>query len=81
MHTCFGKRFTGGLVNWRVIVLHYVAKALGILVHVEGFPYGSRRNFDLGCREDFREGAVFKKYSGHEPLPAEHMRRVGQCLD
>lgn len=30
--------------RWRVVVLHYMARALGILVHVEGFPFGSRRN-------------------------------------
>lgn len=36
--------FSGGLVNWRLRVLHWTAKALGLLVHVEGFPYGTRRN-------------------------------------
>lgn len=29
--------------TWRVWLLHLIAKALGVLVHVEGFPYGSVR--------------------------------------
>lgn len=28
---------------WRVGLLHYVAKALGVLAHVEGLPIGSNR--------------------------------------
>ena len=28
---------------WRVWVLHYAAKALGVLAHVEGMPIGSNR--------------------------------------
>lgn len=28
---------------WRVWLLHYVAKALGVLAHVEGMPIGSNR--------------------------------------
>ena len=30
---------------WRVTILHWVARALGVLVHVEGMPFGSTRNF------------------------------------
>lgn len=29
--------------HWRLCVVHVVAKALGILVHVEGIPLGSTR--------------------------------------
>lgn len=36
--------FCGGLINWRLVVLHHVARALGLLVKVEGFPYGTSRN-------------------------------------
>jgi len=28
----------------RILIVHYVAKALGVLVHVGGRPYGSDRN-------------------------------------
>lgn len=28
---------------WRICALHWFAKALGVLVHVQGFPYGSLR--------------------------------------
>lgn len=37
-------RFTGGMVNWRVRLVHVAAQIAGILVHVEGLPYGTRRN-------------------------------------
>ena len=30
--------------DWRLYVVHYVAKAVGILIHFRGFPYGSSRN-------------------------------------
>lgn len=30
--------------TWRTTVLHYVAKALGVLIKIEGLPYGSARN-------------------------------------
>jgi hypothetical protein len=26
--------------SWRHYTIHLVAKALGLLVHIEGFPYG-----------------------------------------
>lgn len=38
------ERFTGGMVNWRVRLVHFAARIAGILVHVEGLPYGTRRN-------------------------------------
>lgn len=38
------ENYCGGSANWRLSILHGVAKALGLLVHVEGFPLGSRRN-------------------------------------
>jgi hypothetical protein len=36
--------FSGGFVNWRVRLVHWAAKTAGLLVKVEGFPYGTRRN-------------------------------------
>lgn len=30
--------------TWRIRVLHYVGKALGVLLHIDGLPYGSSRN-------------------------------------
>lgn len=33
--------------TWRVRVLHWVAKALGVLIHIEGFPYGSLRLYQI----------------------------------
>lgn len=31
--------------KWRVLPVHLVAKLLGVLVHVEGMPFGSARNY------------------------------------
>ena len=31
--------------SWRVVIVHFVAKLVGLLVHVEGLPYGSSRNY------------------------------------
>lgn len=36
--------FCGGTPNWRLKLIDIVAKLVGVLVHVEGFPLGSRRN-------------------------------------
>lgn len=38
--------YCGGVVNWRVAVIHYVAKAVGLHVKIEGFPLGTSRNLD-----------------------------------
>ena len=38
------KNYTGGITNWRIAVVHYAAKAAGLMVKVEGFPLGSDRN-------------------------------------
>lgn len=46
MHKNLPAGFAGGLRSWRLVVLHVIAKALGLLVHVEGFPYGTRRNIE-----------------------------------
>jgi hypothetical protein len=32
---------------WKLAIIHYVAKALGVLVKVEGIPFGSNRNIKL----------------------------------
>lgn len=29
--------------NWRVQILRLTAKALGVTIHIDGMPYGSRR--------------------------------------
>ncbi len=52
MHTILPDNFCGGLVSWRLVILSYVARALGLMVHVEGFPYGSRRNIDFSGRTE-----------------------------
>ena len=36
---------------WRILILAKVAKALGLLIHVEGRPYGSSRNILRGVGE------------------------------
>jgi hypothetical protein len=36
--------YCGGLINWRLAIVHYVAKALGLLIRVDGFPLGTSRN-------------------------------------
>jgi hypothetical protein len=28
-------------MRMRFLVLHYVARALGVLIHIEGMPYGA----------------------------------------
>lgn len=38
--------YCGGVVNWRTAVIHYVAKAVGLLVKVEGMPLGTSRNLE-----------------------------------
>lgn len=38
--------YCGGVVNWRTAVIHYVAKAVGLLVKVEGIPLGTSRNLE-----------------------------------
>ncbi len=41
-HDCY----VGGIVNWRTAVVHYVAKAVGLHVKVEGMPLGTNRNLE-----------------------------------
>jgi hypothetical protein len=31
--------------SWKVRLLHRVAQAIGVLVHIDGLPYGSARNY------------------------------------
>lgn len=38
--------YTGGVVNWRTAIVHYIAKAVGLCVKVEGKPLGTDRNID-----------------------------------
>lgn len=47
-HGCY----CGGVVNWRTAVVHYVAKAVGLHVKIEGMPLGTNRNLEpveRGC--------------------------------
>ncbi|MBA1156919.1 hypothetical protein [Microvirga mediterraneensis] len=55
-HRNLPENFCGGFVSWRLIVLHHVAKALGLLVKVEGFPYGTTRNLDGKRKADLIDG-------------------------
>lgn len=34
--------------RWRVALIHGAARLIGVLVHVEGFPFGSKRNYRQG---------------------------------
>lgn len=43
--------YCGGRKNWRLFVIHYVAWALGVLIHVEGFPLGTNRNMNRDAYE------------------------------
>ena len=43
-HKNLPRPFAGGPVSWRLVALHHVARVLGLLVHVEGYPYGTRRH-------------------------------------
>ena len=40
--------YCGGIVNWRVAIVHYVAKVVGLHVKLEGFPLGTSRNLERG---------------------------------
>jgi len=53
--------YCGGVVNWRTAVVHYVAKAVGLHVKVEGFPLGTARNLDrqyVGCPQSQSVGVL-----------------------
>lgn len=39
-HDCY----CGGVVNWRVAAVHYVAKFVGLHIKLEGMPLGTARN-------------------------------------
>lgn len=39
--------YCGGIKNWRLAIVHYVAVALGLLIDVSGFPLGTSRNVTL----------------------------------
>ena len=43
--------YLGRSPNWRVRLLHRVAQAVGVLIHIDGLPYGTARNMDFGDRE------------------------------
>lgn len=38
--------YCGGVVNWRTAIIHYVAKAVGLHVKIEGMPLGTSRNLE-----------------------------------
>jgi len=38
--------YCGGVVNWRTAIVHYVAKAVGLHIQIEGMPLGSNRNLE-----------------------------------
>ena len=33
--------------TWKMVILHRVAQALGVLIKIEGWPLGSNRNIDF----------------------------------
>ena len=35
------ENYTGGVVGWRLFILHHMAKLLGVQITVEGFPLGA----------------------------------------
>ena len=41
-HGCY----CGGIVNWRVRAVHWVAKIVGLHVKIEGMPLGTARNLE-----------------------------------
>lgn len=47
------------LPRWRVGVVHVVARLMGVLIHVEGFPFGSSRLKEArGCDVGEASGKV-----------------------
>lgn len=43
--------YCGGVVNWRIAIVHYVAKTLGLLIKIDGFPLGTARNINRAAYE------------------------------
>lgn len=43
--------YCGGVVNWRTFIIHWVAKAVGLHIKIEGMPLGTIRNLDKGSVE------------------------------
>lgn len=42
----------------KLAVIHYLAKALGVLVHVEGMPLGSSRNVPRNPYSGSEQGGI-----------------------
>jgi len=51
MHRNISRPYSGGIKSWRLKVIHLTAKALGLLIHVEGYPLGTTRNYDFKSAE------------------------------
>lgn len=46
---------------WRARLIHVVAKIFGVLVHIEGFPFGSARNsLPFGTGADSSSSGVIR---------------------
>lgn len=43
-----GNDYPGYKMRIRKAIIHYIAKAFGLLVHIDGLPYGSSRNLEPG---------------------------------
>lgn len=64
---------------WRRRLIHVIAKALGVLVHIEGFPFGSNRIFLRSRAENpanrnglgARTLPVYNPITGTARFPAE----------
>lgn len=59
--------------SWRVRIVHYVAKAVGLLVHVEGIPFGTNRIYQRGTIEAQRH-AQTAMARGEFKLTAQNSR-------
>lgn len=67
-HHLLPDNFAGGFPNWRLRILHHVARALGLLVKVEGFPYGATRN--LGAPRGYTTGPISAKTLRAAEMPS-----------
>lgn len=43
--------------HWKARTLHRIAHALGVLIHIDGMPYGSKRN--LPCATAGHSSATY----------------------
>lgn len=44
--------------SWKVRLLHLVASAAGVLIHIDGLPYGSTRNYPRAAGRSGETGST-----------------------